>query len=738
MRDFPWSTTVTLVIEPRPVSSFDGALAVETGVGCAPVHGSVAATRQPDGTWQAQVLVLPGIRNWVRLLPAGGQETRPYEWIDTRRFFTPSAGTTYFTTEGVYGVTSRGRTLFAEPASRRTCMEAAFGDAVVAAGFFGADELPHGATRVGSETLFAIHAPHAVWAALVLIDENAPGGPARRKLPMALTGDARYWWCTVPLVQSPPGTRYRFALNDDLEVMDPAAREVRDQGDFRTSEADRADDLSKSWSLVLDTAAVTATAHAAPWQTMGWENLLLYEIHPRRFSDINPGARPPLDLLSDELTATNRLGKPGYLYTLPVTALQLMPVHEFKSTNSWGYNPAFFFAVDSSYGGANALARLASAAHGSGRAVLLDLVYNHMNDSPLTEVAYDVYRNGEAWGDKINNAHPMVQEFFRQATVYMWRTFGLDGFRLDSTTTIVQNMGWNFLAEIRDAVRKAATAEGRTWPYFVGENDPKFWDITDPRWGVMDGQWDIAEVSDLGRAAYDPWQPAEDHAAAVKAAMEIPQMWPGRPFFEATRFAESHDSVSGQDIGNKRIANRPPYRQGLQMAKAMGAATVLSHGIPMVFMGEEVGETRYFSFANDGPATNPQAHDLPPDAATDHTRVLTWFRSLMGLRNDAQKGIRGNADQQAVSTGRRTVAFTCGASQQLFVVVTFGTETQQQDSGWLGLPDGGTYKEIFNSSWPAFQVEFEQERTNGGPEAQIASGQVLNLPHIGAVVLERR
>ena len=70
------------------------------------------------------------------------------------------------------------------------------------------------------------------------------------------------------------------------------------------------------------------------------------------------------------------------------------------------------------------------------------------------------------------------------------------------------------------------------------------------------------------------------------------------------------------------------------------------------------------------------------------------------------------------------------------LVVTFGTENQQQDSGWLGLPSGSAYKEIFKSSWPLFQVEFEAERTNGGYDARIYAGEVLSLPFIGAVVME--
>ena len=146
---------------------------------------------------------------------------------------------------------------------------------------------------------------------------------------------------------------------------------------------------------------------------------------------------------------------------------------------------------------------------------------------------------------------------------------------------------------------------------------------------------------------------------------------------------------------------------------------------------------RAFSFDNVGIITNPQQHDLPPGSATDNTRVFYWFRALMGLRNDASKGLRGGDTFQVVRTGRRTVAFTCGAWQRLFVIVTFGTSDQCQDSSWLGLPGGAVFKEIFNSSWPAFQVESEQEHSNGGYNARISSGQILNLPFIGAVVLER-
>ncbi|QJW99879.1 hypothetical protein FTUN_7502 [Frigoriglobus tundricola] len=210
----------------------------------------------------------------------------------------------------------------------------------------------------------------------------------------------------------------------------------------------------------------------------------------------------------------------------------------------------------------------------------------------------------------------------------------------------------------------------------------------------------------------------------------------GRPFYQAARFGESHDMVSEQDPGNKRIAARPPFGEGRQLAKALGALTLLSNGVPMLFMGQETGETSPFSFDSAAPALNPQ-DVVPPAAATDGTRVLAWFRQLMGLRNDAAQGLQGDSNYQVVQTGDRTIAFTCGRDQSLFVVVTFGTANQQQDSSWLGLPSGGAYKEIFNSSWPVFQVESEPERTNGGYSARIRAGQILQLPFMGAVVLQR-
>jgi 1,4-alpha-glucan branching enzyme len=737
----PTLATATLSIGARAASSFAAGLSVTAAIGNATPYQSVAAVQTGNGSWTVQLSVAEDTKTRLQLSPVNASEPKPYDWIDTARYFTPAAGvTSFFTSEGVFGVSSRGPTPFLQSPSRPALLQAAFGPEVAGSGAFGADELPHGATLLNGNVHFVVHAPHAAWAELITVLEFSVGPATRKAWPMTLTPDALYWWCALPAANAAAGTRYRFVLNDDLEVLDPAAREVQDRGSFDVAFNDNPDDLLTSWSMVGDVALARGLAHRQPWQTMGWQNLLVYELHARRFTDKNSGALLALDLLVDELKPMTRNAEPGYLGALPVTAFELLPVQEFSSAISWGYDPSFYFAVDGHYGGSAAFARFVNAAHASGRAVILDVVYNHSLGSSLMKIAPDVYRNGDYDGDRMNCGHPMVLEFLRQATLHFVGTFGVDGFRFDDTKTILVNDqgGWDFLSALRSSIRAAASALGQPWPYCVAENDQdgKAFDMANPAWSIMDGEWGIDQSYRIRDASYDSGTPSSDSASGLADAMNQPAFW-GRPFYEAMRFGESHDMVSAQDSGNKRIAARPPFGQGLQMAKAFGALTILSNGVPMLFMGQEAGEVASFSFDANSPALNPQKY-TGPNAPVANAHVLAWFCSLLGLRNDTAQGLQGDSNYQVVSVGHRTIAFTCGAAQSLFTVVTFGTADQSQDSGWLGLPGGSEYKEIFNSSWPAFATEFEPEHTNGSYDARISSGQLLNLPYIGAIVLQRR
>ena len=382
---------------------------------------------------------------------------------------------------------------------------------------------------------------------------------------------------------------------------------------------------------------------------------------------------------------------------------------------------------------------------------MLDVVYNHMVESPLQAVPPDVYVDGETvWGDMVNYDHPACLEFFRQALVYLWHAFDLDGFRFDATEAIVKGHvenpfivkgdrvgsggGWAFLGSLSRALKRAADAANRPWPYLVAENDPNNWGMSDRNLpGVVDGQWHFAHHYPLAEAA----QNRDDKSAAIREQMD----WPHshlRPFHEAVRYGESHDSVSDEQSWKQRVARREAWGAGRRMSKAVGAAALLAKGVPMLFMGQEAGEDEPFHFGM-GDLADPSRYlrlDEYERLGGDHNRILAWFRDLIGLRNNPANHLRGE-DDQAARHGHKTVAFTRGWGR-FFVIATFGTPDQRQNLAWLGLPGGAAYKEIFNSSWPAYQVQSEPESANGGYDANLWSGGIVSLPSVGAVVLERR
>lgn len=746
--------TVNLIVHPNPGSTLGAGASVQVGIGQAAAHQTLPATRADDGTWVAQLETFPAIPFWAVLVG----ESRPDGPLDFRRGILSTPGTSSLhTIDGVGGVSASAPGAFVDADSnlRRSLMAAVYGQAIVNAGVFDPWEMPHGSNKFHGQAYFVVRAPHAVNCSVLLMKSpNAPGTPRTvTTVAMNLTNDLRYWWAAIPDGDAPHGTLYRFAYADGRELLDPsggygesldpASRWAYDQGNLTVQAGTGAE---QSWSLVADLAVILTPFTGRAWQTASWDWLMIYEMHVKRFTQRNASAKTDFDQVILEL-------QNGYLSRLPVTALEFLPLHEFPASQAgWGYNPSLFFTVDSSYGTPLDFARLVRAAHDASRAIILDLVYNHLVDSPLQALARDVYVSGATqWGDMVYFAHPAACEFFRQATVYLFSLFQLDGFRFDSTETIVNGghytdstpyviargadgnyefgagKGWEFLGMLRTALRRAADATEKGWPYLVGENSPENGPMTDPASGVLDGQWHFDGMYALNNAARN----REDHAGDVAGALD----GSGRPFQRSTIYAESHDSVSGQGA-TRRIAATEAWGNGRQMAKAIGAVALLAEGVPMIFMGEEAAEDQPFTFGNSPtvPGFTLRLDDYEQGGG-EFLQVLTWFRDLMGLRNNASNGIRGS-DNQWTARGDKTVAFARGYGE-IFVIATFGTNSPQQNLAWLKLPGGSIYKEIFNSSWPQYQVHGEALVSNGGYEARLDSGSMINVPAIGAVILQR-
>jgi 1,4-alpha-glucan branching enzyme len=573
-----------------------------------------------------------------------------------------------------------------------------------------------GAWIAGGELRFALHAPQAACAEVLgeWTDwERAP-------LAMRSTRDGSYWWAQVPLAEvaarlgraSVHGALYKFRLDQQRLVQDPAADWVESSS-------------PQAASRLADHAAYAWRSDA--WQRPGWEYLTVFQLHPARFA--RRGAAAGLDAVTRELTAAD-----GYLHRLGTTALLLMPTCEFAGDMGWGYNPSFFYSVESAYGGPDALKRLVDACHERGIAVLLDVVFNHAgtSDNALWSVARESYFDGDTeWGAMINFDHPQAIHFFEQNLVHFLRHYRVDGFRVDFTRVIRfghewtshvrqpgSGGGWEFLRRLRAAARGI---DERC--LLMAENLPNDWDLT--RYGgVMDTQW-CDDFHDRLVEAARGWDVMGPLAAALQLTHTYCDQW-----YEATNYPESHDEVGNEP---NRIARVAGPGVGLRRNKVAAALTLLARGIPMWFMGAESGEWRQFSKDGDEPL-DLDGYERDPAAG----QLRRWWRRLCELRRGNPR-LQGPAPLRVRYAQERMLAFSRGDGDDIFVIANFGDRSGWRPLAEFHLPDG-EYKELLNSTWGDYRIdtEGENEHANGGWDARLHRGAWLDVPDFGVVVLERR
>jgi 1,4-alpha-glucan branching enzyme len=257
----------------------------------------------------------------------------------------------------------------------------------------------------------------------------------------------------------------------------------------------------------------------------------------------------------------------------------------------------------------------------------------------------------------------------------------------------------------------------------MAEHLPNEWSLTDPG-GPMDTQWCDEFHDRLLSACARELAVMPGLADAFRLSHTASHHWYG-----PTNYPESHD-----EVGNvrDRIAFVAGYGQGLRMSKVAAAATLFSRGIPLFFMGAESGEDQQFEF---GSATtlDLDAYERDPD----RSRIRAWWRVLGETRRNNSR-IAGPSPLSVKFAEGQCLAFTRGDSDDYFVFLNFGGWSGRVALAELDLPFG-TYRELWNSSWPAFAIESESEgeHGNGGREARIERWQSLEVPDYGAIVLER-
>jgi maltooligosyltrehalose trehalohydrolase len=396
-------------------------------------------------------------------------------------------------------------------------------------------------------------------------------------------------WFAADVAGVTAGAQYKFRIDDEIDVPDPAS-------------AFQPDDIKGS-SEVIDHGAYRW--RAADWRGRPWQETVLLESHVGTFTAAGT-YRAMIDKL-DHLVATG------------ITALELMPLADFPGSRNWGYDGVLWYAPDSAYGRPEDLKALIDAAHLRGLMMFLDVVYNHFGPEGnyIGRYAPGFFTEAQTpWGSAIDYRVPEVRAFAIGNALNWLGEYRFDGLRLDAVNTIAEPGGLSMLHDLSRAVGDLAVATGRHI-HLVLENGDNRASVLDaeqnPRRGKYNAQWNddyhhawhvLLTGETQGYYGDYTKSPRRDIARALGSGFvyqgEAFAFLDGQPRGEPSgklaptafvNFLQNHDQ-----IGNRALGDRLETFADPKAIEAALAVTLLAPAVPMLFMGEEWGSTAPFPF----------------------------------------------------------------------------------------------------------------------------------------------
>jgi 1,4-alpha-glucan branching enzyme len=368
------------------------------------------------------------------------------------------------------------------------------------------------------------------------------------------------WWIEKRL--DPGVYGYQFVIDGDTFIGDPYARALRWVGGSPEPHA-----------LI----EVGATPYA--WGDSGFgikplNQLVIYELHVGDFSP--------------EGTFAGVVERLDHLANLGVDAIELMPVQEFPGDRSWGYNPAYFFAPEGTYGSAEDLKRLIDAAHQKGIGVILDMVFNHTaGDSPLNLLyRYDqnpyFSTDGNPWGfPDFNLWGDATKRLIKDIQDYWLTEFHVDGFRYD----YVEGMRYDGVG----GMSFIAWAARQTKPhaYLIAEDI-----VADPAAVVrdteIDASWHWQFTKSLRAQLREGEYQGNQYGDLDALARVLSFSGDGyQDNAQPVNYLESHD----EDRLIAVVRSNPAIDEAGALGKSMLGAIMLftAQGVPMLYHGQEFG-----------------------------------------------------------------------------------------------------------------------------------------------------
>jgi maltooligosyltrehalose trehalohydrolase len=563
------------------------------------------------------------------------------------------------------------------------------------------EERPLGATRLPSgEWQFVLWAPH--WKQVSV----HVSGTNQRIIDME-PGERGYHTAVVDGIVA--GTQYVFRLEGSRELPDPASR-FQPEGVHGPSQ-------------LVDTRAFE-------WTDQGWEGI---ELEDSIFYELHVGTYTPKGTFEALIAHLDELRSLG------VTTVEVMPIAQFPGERNWGYDGAYPFAPQNTYGGPEGLQKLVSAAHARGLAVALDVVYNHLGPEGNYLGEYGPYftdRYRTPWGQAINYdgaGSDEVRRFFRENALNWLEQYHFDALRLDAIHGIFDFSARHFLAELKGSVSELSRRLGRQL-YLIAESDLNDARVIAPRQRggyEIDAQWSDDfhhSVHTLLTKENNGYY--QDFGAVRHLAETLKNGWCYRGQYSQYRqrrhgnsaegISSSHFVVCNQNhdqVGNRAAGERLSALVGFEALKLAAGITLLSPYVPLLFMGEEYGETapfQYFISHLDPVLVEAVRHgrraefaafgwqDRVPDPQDEetfrrsmlqhplkekepHAALLRFYKELISLRKKC--GLGSQRKWHAWENKQDTlVLFREDRARYLAMVLNFGDdETTPELPQWQGL-----------------------------------------------------
>ncbi|MBK8175663.1 MAG: alpha amylase C-terminal domain-containing protein [Rhodospirillales bacterium] len=516
------------------------------------------------------------------------------------------------------------------------------------------------------------------------------------------------------------------------------------------------------------------------------DELVIYELHV----DGLGAGRNPRGMLDDAMQMLD------YLADLGITAVELMPFSEYEGWAGWGYGTSHYLAIEYAGGGRDQFKHFVKACHQRGIAVIFDVVYNHFtHDGERAEWAYDsntpesnIYFWYEGRASDYPNANPpgsggfidnmstgyaprfwdeMVRKMFISSAAALMSEFHVDGFRVDQTTSIhsyavlhadgraannARIFGAKFLREWSRTLRLIRpnvflTAEDHSgWAAVTQSLDQggmgfdAVWYADYYHHLIGDAQNDSSRARLLHFAGYGDNRPLSMtwFAGALTASAN------GRVIYH-----ESHDEAgnsyyqeNGQDVHSARtivaavngaVLEGETRRYAEARVHFAAGITLLAPGVPMFFMGEEVGAQQPYRFDD----FLDHREDFQALRANSGARLFRFYQDVLRLRR-AHPAFRSHQCETVhVHDQNRILVFRCWTMGEEMLVVgclndwSFRNGYRIQDTR---IADG-QWREIFNSDADTYGGT---SMLNGGAIASSGGVITINIPANSVLVLQRQ